>query len=39
MKRKLMKNLEEWKLNERKKCVLLAGARQVGKLFNQVGNE
>jgi len=33
LKRKIMENLLAWKNNENKKCLLIVGARQVGKSF------
>ncbi|MCL2311375.1 MAG: AAA family ATPase [Firmicutes bacterium] len=33
LKRKILKNLIEWKNNPRKRCLLVKGARQVGKTF------
>ena len=33
LKRKITKILEEWKKEENKQCLLIRGARQVGKTF------
>ena len=33
LKRKISKVLEEWKCEENKQCLLIRGARQVGKTF------
>ena len=33
LKRKIIKNLVEWKENHQNNCLLLIGARQVGKTY------